>query len=344
MSRPLTTELEVRPAVTVLEDRLTPSATVDLTQAGATGTINGAVFMQYDARPTGTGHIQSFVRIQGASAHSAVTQGYNTDARPLQYDENKSPQFTRGLALSQIPVVNIGGVPSYEFLLDINQNSKQPLLSLDDVKMFVGDQPDLKGFDPSQGKLAGLSPVYDMNAGGDHWVLLNYRLNTGSGSGDMLMYVPASWFNTGSATPYVYLYSKFGVNDSANAGFQEWATSNAPLNPALSAISGQVVLSQSVEGAPVVTPLGGVFVFADFNSNGTFDQGDLGMVTNPDGTFTFSNILVTAHTEVNVIAQPNLGLDTPTYFAPNGDPVVSQLAVFDPGQSVQFVDPFTFLT
>src|SRR5438067_13222135 len=124
MSRPLSFRFAVSPTVTLLEDRLTPSATVDLTLHGATGTVNGAVFEQYDARPTGTGHIQSFVRIQGASAKATVQQGYNTDARPLQYDENKSPQFTRSLALNSIPVVNVGGVPSYELLLDIIQNSK----------------------------------------------------------------------------------------------------------------------------------------------------------------------------------------------------------------------------
>ena len=65
-------------------------------------------------------------------------QGYNTDARPLQFDENKSPQFTRSLTLGEVPVVNVGGVEYREFLLDINQKSSASLLSLDEVRVFLG--------------------------------------------------------------------------------------------------------------------------------------------------------------------------------------------------------------
>jgi Planctomycete extracellular len=335
-SRPVT---GLRLQLESLEDRFVPS-TLDLTTHGAEGVLNGALFQQCDAQPTGTGVIRSFVRLQ---TNATTEQGYNTDARPLQFDENKSPQFTRSLALNSIPVVNVGGVPSYEFLLDINQNSKQPLLSLDDVKLFVGDQPNLNNYDPASGELAGATKVYDMNAGGgSNWVLLNYRLNTGSGSGDMLMYVPASWFDTGSATPYVYLFSKFGVNDSANAGFQEWATSNVPLNPTLSAITGTVMLAQGTEAGTVLSPLPNVFVFADFNGNGTFEPGtDLGMVTDINGSYSFSNILVTDQTAVKVYAEPNLDLPTQLYFGPQHESVLSQDAIFGPGQTLQ-LDPFVF--
>src|SRR5262245_11232416 len=70
------------------EDRFMPSTTpLDLTMRGSEGTIEGAVFQQCDAQPTGTGVIQSFVRVQTANAKSSVEQGYNTDGRPLQFDE-----------------------------------------------------------------------------------------------------------------------------------------------------------------------------------------------------------------------------------------------------------------
>src|SRR5262245_26776844 len=79
-----------------LEDRTVPDATMfDLTTRGSNFVINGAIFQQSDMQPTGTGHIDSFLRIQGAAAHGEVQEGYNTDARPLQFDENKSPNFTR---------------------------------------------------------------------------------------------------------------------------------------------------------------------------------------------------------------------------------------------------------
>src|SRR5262245_57271593 len=68
-----------------LEDRLVPSGTptVDLTTRGSFGSINGADFLQFDPKPTGTGVINSFVRLQTSNAKASVEQGYNTSARPL---------------------------------------------------------------------------------------------------------------------------------------------------------------------------------------------------------------------------------------------------------------------
>src|SRR5262245_13474307 len=91
------------PRLETLEDRAVPSAspTLDLTTRGSRGEIGDALFRQTDAQPTGTGFIRSFVRLQ-AGAKASVEQGYNTDARPLQFDENKSPQFTRALSLTNV--------------------------------------------------------------------------------------------------------------------------------------------------------------------------------------------------------------------------------------------------
>ena len=70
------------PKVEALENREVPSATLDLTARGSSGAINGAEFVQFDARPTGTGVIDSFVRVQ-ALGNTSSEQGYNTSARPL---------------------------------------------------------------------------------------------------------------------------------------------------------------------------------------------------------------------------------------------------------------------
>src|SRR5690242_11620025 len=98
-----------RLSVEQLDDRTLLSATVpsvlDLTTHGAEVGTAGFIARQVDAQPTGTGVINSFVRIQGAAAGGGAEQGYNTTARPLQFDENKSPQFTRSLTLGQVPVV-----------------------------------------------------------------------------------------------------------------------------------------------------------------------------------------------------------------------------------------------
>jgi len=283
-----------------LEDRLVMDATaLDLTARGSSGEVNGAFFVQYDARPTGTGYIQSFLRIQGASAKGVTQQGYNTDARPLQYDENKSPQFTRALQASEVPTVVKDGVAYKEFLLDINQKSSQPLLSLDQLRFYAGHAGNLTGYDPATHTLAGMTPVYDMDAGGDSWVKLDYRLNTGSGSGDMLLYVPAAAF---AGQEYIYLYSKFGEHFAANSGFQEWARgTGGSLTPNTGSICG--------------------FVFADGNNNGVMDTGEVGLAdkvvyidANGNGEMDATEVYAitdsTGHYEFNVLMSGNYSIRT----------------------------------
>jgi len=68
-----------------------------------------------------------------------------------------------------------------------------------------------------------------MDASGDKLVRMDYSLASGSGSGDMFVYVKSSLF-TGT-NPYVYLYSKFGNPDGSDAGFEEWATRPGTTNP-----------------------------------------------------------------------------------------------------------------
>src|SRR5947207_3200256 len=123
----------MRPNLEMLDERAVPATLVDLTTRGAEDTANGAIFRQVDPQPTGTGVIRSFVRVQARG----VEQGFNTDARPLQLNENKSPQFTRSITIGDVPVVMVDGVTYREFLLDINQKASASLLSLDELRLYV---------------------------------------------------------------------------------------------------------------------------------------------------------------------------------------------------------------
>src|SRR5205823_5613097 len=64
---------------------------------------------------------------------------------------------------------------------------------------------------------------------------LNYKFNSGSGSGDLFVFVPTSYFApyAGSPYKYLYLYSAFGDPNPSDAGFEEWATFKGtnPTNP-----------------------------------------------------------------------------------------------------------------
>ncbi len=211
---------------------------------GVSGTnavlINGSWFVNVleAEASTGSGVIHSFVRIHGNGQAGAVEQGYNTDARPVQFDENTSPTFTRSLLLSQVPIVQLvghgdPGTLYREFLLDINQQNHNPLLALDDIEIFQAAAGNLTDYDLTNHDLGPLGVKrYDLDAHstGDNWILLNYALDTGSGGGDMFAFLPNDLFDPANGA-YVYLYSHFGEGGGGaypnNDGYEEWAVRTA---------------------------------------------------------------------------------------------------------------------
>lgn len=217
--------------------------TVDLSTAGASGTINGAIFQQINAPSMGTGVIDAFLRIQ----KKGFEEGYNTDYRPTSYNENPSIQFTRSLLLTSIPIVNLNGTLYREFLLDINEanTTTKSTLSLDAIQIFQANAGNLHG------TLAQLqtswTPIYDLDAGGDNWIKLDSSLNPGSGRGDMLAYIPDALFKA-EYGPYVYLYSLFGKNIAADSGFEEWSV--------------RVVKNDTIVTPPPAVPAPGAMILA----------------------------------------------------------------------------------
>lgn len=286
-------------SVETLDDRLVP-AVLDLTNPSAVSAVsaNGFIAQYTHAQPTGTGVIQSFVRVQGAASGGGSEQGYNTSARPLQFDENKSPEFTRDLTVGQVPVVNVDGVNYRQFLLDINQKASSPLLSLDEVRIFLDSRAGVTGYDPTTHTLAGNAPVFDLDAGpqGDVSILLNARLNNGSGSGDMYLLVPDSAFANADLSTHVYLYSKMGEQQgaTANGGFEEWSVrtnGTSALPPGTGSVSGMVYLD--ADGSQTFTPgdtgIAGVMV----QLQGVNDAGQtvvLTAFTDANGNYSFTGL------------------------------------------------------
>jgi hypothetical protein len=274
-----------RPCLEALEDRLVPSSSpLDLTTAGAQGTIGGAIFVQGDTQPAGSGVIDAFVRIH-ALGNASQEQGYNTDARPLQYNENSSPTFTRSILLSSVPLKNVNGINYRVFLLDINQRASAPLLSLDQLQIFVGTSGNLTGYDPTTHQLAGLTATYDLKATGDNWVELNARLSHGIGSSDMNLLVPDALFAGTSGTPYVYLFSRFGDHYVTNGGFEQWAVSEVT-GPPPSSLSGFVFNTTT---SPTGVPMAGVMVeLTGVDTHG--NQVTLFAVTDANGFYYFDSL------------------------------------------------------
>lgn len=246
----------------------------NMTAAGDSATINGAIFEVFlPDDPSGSGAFDSFVRI---SANTPDVRGYNTDYRPLQFDENNSPSFTLSRLLSEIPIIDEGGVDYREFQLDMNQNlsgsgnTADYYLTLDTFELYESPYDELCGypFDGSGGGHSGCNPenieaegntatqLYDMDAGTNSFIVMDYRNNSGSGKRDLRVYVPDSLFSQDpncapggvGCTTYVTLYSEFGLDFDAadpdpllqiphgnNDGFEEWGVN--PVGPTAISLS-----------------------------------------------------------------------------------------------------------
>jgi hypothetical protein len=196
------------------------------TATAATGQLT--TFERFNNPPTGTGVFEPFVRIQA----KGTEKGYNTDGT-LEFDTKQGQtggkNWTHSIKLGELLVTN----GCIEFLLDINedQGHDDEILSLDQLEIYLSDNPDNSGY-PALGDL-----VYKLtDVSHDNWVILdNTIFNPGSGTGDMKVSIPVDqgW----SADKYLYLYSEFGGHDNSNAGFEEWSARIVP-EPATIALLG----------------------------------------------------------------------------------------------------------
>jgi hypothetical protein len=210
------------------------AAIVNLTTAGSSGVINGAIFEQINPHSTGTGLIDPFVQ-QSPQGNGTTSHAYNTTDFPV-LDNKNSNNFNHSITLAETALLFRAGVPYRRFMLDINENTGNgnEFLSLDEVQIFAGGTANSSvttftgGILDHDGTL-----VYRLDAGGDNWVALDYSLNSGSGSGDMFMLVPNSVFAAFPNTAVITLYSQFGLqgvdpagftgNFGSSDGFEEWA-------------------------------------------------------------------------------------------------------------------------
>ena len=186
---------------------------LDLTKLGSYGFINDAEFLQGTIHPTGTGVYEPFLRLQA----NGTEQGFNTNASGVLDD--KAGIWTKDLLVATMPTITVGGKKYRELRLDINESksAKGRYLSLDSLEIYLEKTGGI-------GTKAGLTNLkYSMDAKKDYFVKLDYSLAPGSGWDDMSVLLPEAIFADASTHPYFYLYSKFGVNYSSDAGFEEWA-------------------------------------------------------------------------------------------------------------------------
>ena len=171
---------------------------VDLMTLNSSGTLNGGIFVQGGIQPAGTGVFGTFLKYQPGGKQADV-QGYNTDGRALQYDEQSSATHTHSLELGDVPLYNcdasfmpgcVAGEQYRAFKLDINAKASDPLVSLDRVVIYDRVAGNLLGGRATEGTplggtnlFTGASDTLVYDSGASNRVDLNYLLES-SGSGD----------------------------------------------------------------------------------------------------------------------------------------------------------------
>ncbi|MEO7166737.1 MAG: hypothetical protein ABI787_04910 [Spartobacteria bacterium] len=202
----------------MLVSSLAQAKVIDLTGNNTTGRVNHAEFDWTPEQPTGTGYIQSFLRVQADPAE----EGYNTSGgTPL---DDKAGPFTHDIRVSDLEpsIVKIGKFLYYRLLLDVNEpGGSKSLISLDRLEFYTSDVGSKITTDvTSLGILR-----WSLDGAGESYILLDAARNHGSGSGDMYAYIPVASFAGALSTDFVYMYVRFGDQPGAasGGGFEEWS-------------------------------------------------------------------------------------------------------------------------
>lgn len=242
---------------------------------------NGVFFCDRDLRSAGTGVIDPFLRVgrdgaQHDGTPATYSSGWNTDATANEVnDPTNDFDFSQSTALpvedilfceadSDPDTPCVTGGEYAVFTVDINQKgaegSLSDLISLNQFELFscsTGDYTDL----------SSCTSFFDLFAAGD-WVNFDYRNHTGSGAGDIDIYIPASEFT--GLTGFIALLDGWGCGAGGytcpsetptdaenglfadNDGFQEWLNTGAAQGG--SGVSGSGVSGSGVSGAGAPEP------------------------------------------------------------------------------------------
>ena len=183
------------------------------------GFVGGAYFDVNRDHPTGTGVYNPFLTLQA----NGTEQGYNSSTG--NFDTKREPQWNHEIRFSDLQQTTINGVAYIGFSVDINEpnGGNKSMISLENLKVFTSStlqnstSTDSKGvFNGSLGTLR-----YNLDATGNNTVLYNDQ-QSGSGSGDIDIFIPLSAFAGTQQNDYVYMYQFWGNTDAtSDGGFEE---------------------------------------------------------------------------------------------------------------------------
>ena len=204
----------------------------------------GAIYSTIDSQPTGTGVFDPFLSYQA----NVVEEGFNTSSGGNGQgflDTKRVPQWNHDLHVGDLGVTTgpDGKGSFYAFELDANETGNgniDRLLSIDDIRIYTSstDTASSVGDDASLiGNLGTLRYAQNASLGVTaNWVLIDASRSeggstSGSGSSDMILYVPTSLFAGAASTDFLYFYTINGVHNGSDAGFEEWRALTGPAVP-----------------------------------------------------------------------------------------------------------------
>lgn len=263
--------------------------------------IDGVIWRQHKSDgSTGTGNFDTFLGI----GKDGTEKGYNTTGT-LEFDTKGGAFLDEGkdgVLITDLPLVSIGGILYRELRLDINETNSNPdwFLSVDRFQVWLSSNPNTGTYDYGALAFSNVTnkrKIYDIDASGDNTILMDYRLNNGSGWGDYKVFIPETMFiNPGTGLyyyNYVVLFAEHGnyqvTGYSSSDGFEEWG--HAIYEPATK--TGMKFHDLDADGVKDAGEpgLGGWTIYVDYNNDGTKDLGEPFAVTASDGTYTITGIL-----------------------------------------------------
>jgi len=227
----------------------------ELNLVGTTDTFtpfgDGAKFGTVDNQPTGTGVFKPFLTLQ----NNPIEQGYNTSGNADGtvnkdvFDTKRQPNWNHDIKLGDLQKQD----GFYVFELDANETGVgniNRLLSIDNIVIY-GSPNGKQGTEVFDAngilQFTDKKLVYAMNnpntpaATMPNWVTIDASRSdggstSGSGSSDLLVYIPVHFFTDANVqdSDYVYFYNLNGVHyqseqgTSADAGFEEWRSKQGP--------------------------------------------------------------------------------------------------------------------
>lgn len=228
------------------------AASIDVTQPGSSGSINGATFSYDDPQPTGTGVIDPFLREQNDTTELGINSSIKAQiVNTIPYDNKDPVNYTHDVAISTL--ANLNGF--WELKLDANQVANAPI-SLTVMKVFASDhvlsKTELATIGTGATPVPGVTLEYTLGTGNQ----VQISSQRGSGSGDMSVLVP----NGGATTGWMYLLAGFGPIGSplhdgtaqyqSNDGFEEWYSVNGG-TPAPDSASALGLLGMALTGIEI---------------------------------------------------------------------------------------------